>query len=222
MSHDPRGPRPPAFRVPGRPGSLTLATWAEDASWRAVAALGPFVLADGSAPPRRATLARVCADRGALWVRFDCEGGEPWATLDERDAPLWTEEVVEVFLAPGAASPVVYYEFEVNPLGALFDARVSNPNSRRDDMLVDASWDCEGVHRRAWVTAERSSWTALLRIPWPSVSEGPRPTLWRANFFRIDRPRDAEPEFSAWSATFTRPADFHKPAAFGLLRIDPP
>ena len=222
MNRPPAGAHPPAMRVPVRPEALTLATWTEDAPWGTAVPSRPFVLADGSGPARRATRVRVVADRDALWTRFDSEGGDPWATLDARDAALWTQEVVEIFLAPGGATPAVYYEFEVNPRGALFDARVSNPSSRRDDMLVDASWNCAGMARCAWVDEGGSSWSALLRIPWSSVAEGPRPTLWRANFFRIDRPRDGPAEFAAWSPTFTSPADFHKPAFFGLLRVEVP
>ena len=44
--------------------------------------------------------------------------------------------------------------------------------------------------------------------------------LWRGNFYRIERPHDAEPEFSGWSPTMTDPADFHKPAYFGILELE--
>ena len=44
--------------------------------------------------------------------------------------------------------PSVYYEFEVNPLGALFDARVESPDGRRDTMRVDVSWNCPGFSAR--------------------------------------------------------------------------
>jgi hypothetical protein len=47
----------------------------------------------------------------------------------------------------------------------------------------------------------------------------PIANCWRANFYRIERPHDAEPEFSCWSPTMSDPADFHKPAYFGVLEI---
>ena len=49
---------------------------------------------------------------------------------------------------------------------------------------------------------------------------GELPDTWRANLYRIERPRDAAPEYSCWSPTLTDPADFHKPARFGVLRLE--
>ena len=50
------------------------------------------------------------------------------------------EDVFEVFLSP-SDPPTVYYEFEINPLGALFDARIESPEGRRETMRVDVSWN---------------------------------------------------------------------------------
>ena len=49
------------------------------------------------------------------------------------------------FSPPVRPTPKRYFEFELNPLGTLFDAVVDNPHSRRDDMVVDPSWDCPGI-----------------------------------------------------------------------------
>ena len=58
-------------------------------------------------------------------------------------------------------------------------------------------------------------------IPWEGITEGisPLPLLWRANFYRIERPAGSLPEFTAWSPTLVTPADFHKPARFGVLEL---
>lgn len=206
--------------------------WADARSWDAVPALGPLLRADGSGPARQATRVRLCRDPGSLYVRFDCDDRDSWGTLRRRDDPLWEEESVEVFLAPagdGGEPPVDYFEFEVSPLGTLFDARVHNPTSRRADLVADASWDCPGLGGQAGPRAGAPAgrdWWAALAIPWAAVSPvdlsaagaGP-PRLWRANFYRIERPRGGEPEFSCWSPTLTAPADFHQPARFGILEL---
>src|SRR5262245_11180750 len=114
-------------------------------SWEDAAPLGPFPLSHGRGLPLQAVSARVGGDARALYVRFDCEDSEPWGTMRLRDDPIYEEEVVEVFLAPGLEPPRTYFEFEVSPAGVLFDARVENPHGRRSDMKVHTAWDCEGI-----------------------------------------------------------------------------
>ena len=50
-----------------------------------------------------------------------CDDPDIWGEATARDSHIYNEEVAELFLAPGFATPVHYYEFEVNPLGALLD-----------------------------------------------------------------------------------------------------
>ena len=176
-----------------------------------------LVLADGSGAPEQATTVRLCWDDEALHVRFDCEDRDAWGTFEKRDDPLWQEEVVEVFLAPGEEDPVRYVEIEVSPLGVLFDAQIHNPTGLREDMTADLSWDCPGIRWEARRGAARQDWWAELSIPWEAPNP---PRLWRANFYRVERPREGAPEFTCWSPTLTSPADFHKPARFGLLELD--
>ena len=174
-----------------------------------------LVLADGSGAPEQGTAVRICWDDEALHVRFDCEDRDAWGTFRDRDDPLWQEEVVEVFLAPGEVDPVRYIEIEVSPLGVLFDAIIHNPTGLRADMTADLAWNCPGLRWQVGRGTQREDWWAELSIPW----ESPPPSLWRANFYRVERPRDGKPEFTCWSPTLTSPADFHKPARFGLLEI---
>jgi hypothetical protein len=149
-------------------------------------------------------------------VRFDGRDEGVVATHARRDAPLWEEDVFEVFLAPGDEPARLYFELEVNPLGALFDARVASPDLRRATACVDSSWTCPGFAAR--VTRGPARWSASLRIPLAELVSGSAPRVWRANFYRIDR--GAVDEFSAWSPTFADPPDFHVPERFGILRFE--
>ena len=180
--------------------------------------LSPFLLADGSAPARWQTAVTADWDEERLYLRFECEDDDAWGSFTRRDDPLWQEEVVEVFLAPGEADPREYFEIEVSPLGTLFDARISNPTSKRADLRVDRTWDCPGIAWRAGRGGARRDWWAEIEVPWRSLApEGPLPRVWRANFYRIERPLGGEVEFSCWSPTLTDPPDFHQPARFGRL-----
>ncbi|HEX9945466.1 MAG TPA: carbohydrate-binding family 9-like protein [Thermoanaerobaculia bacterium] len=210
----------PRWPVPPIPASWDRTADPASWNWEEVPALPPFTLADGSGPAVQQTRVRLCWSGEALHVRFDCEDRDAWGTCRRRDDPVYEEEAVEVFLAPGEADPTRYFEFEVSPLGVLFDARIHNPTSRRIDMTGDPSWDCPGLRWAAGPGTARQDWWALLSIPWNGLlPAGGLPRIWRANFYRIERPRGGEPEFSGWSATLARPADFHKPARFGVLEL---
>jgi len=180
--------------------------------------LAPRLLVDARTgePPRLKTSLRVGLRNGALCVRFDGRDDGVIATHTRRDAPLWEEDVFEVFLASGEEPPRLYYEFEVNPLGTLFDARVTSQDLKRATMRVDSAWAHPGFGAR--VTRGPGRWSASLKIPLAELCSEKPHSVWRANFYRIDR--GACDEFSAWSPTFADPADFHVPERFGVLRFE--
>jgi hypothetical protein len=165
------------------------------------------------AEPQQRTEVRVTWAGEELRIAFEAEDREPWATLTARDAPLYTEEVVEVFLDP-VGDLAAYFEIEVNPLGAVLDLLIRRT---RRGLLKDIRWQCEGLRARAAKT--ESGWMAELAIPSASIApEPPMPgSRWRANFCRIDRPRGKPRELSAWSPTGV--ALFHVPERFGWLEF---
>lgn len=181
--------------------------------------LSPFVRADGRAPARWPTRVELCWDEERFSVQFHCSDDDAWGTYTERDAPLWQQEVVELFLAAGESVPARYFEFEVSPAGVLFDALVGNPHGDRIGMTVDPGWNCPGIEWGAEPTRERADWRAHLAIPWRGLDLAAAPATLRANFYRIERPRAGEAEFSCWSPTLTSPADFHRPDRFGVLDL---
>ena len=184
--------------------------------------LPPLKLRDArtGADPRLSTSVRVGRRGDTLCIRFDGRDRAIVATHRTHDAPLWEEDVFEVFLAPGEQAPRRYFELEVNPLGALFDARVDSPDLRRATMRVDTAWDCAGLQTR--VSGRPGRWSADLRIPFAALCEGALPPRWRVNFYRIDRGTSGDPdEFSAWSPTLADPPDFHVPERFGMLVLSP-
>ncbi len=220
---------PPRLRVPRIDGgafspSGTAAEGLATFPWERAAVAGPLLLANGSAAAAQATVVQVAWTDAALWVRFDCADRDAWGTYRRRNDPIYSEEAVEVFLAPGEADPHEYWELEVSPLGVIFAAHVHNPTWRRADLVADTSWPCRGLAWRAAPTGRNEDWQAAMAIPWPAlVAPGrqgsPLPRRWRANFYRIERPRDGAAELSCWSPTLTAPPDFHVPARFGLLEL---
>jgi hypothetical protein len=198
---------------------IPFVTAPPNGSRESLPALAPFMLADGTCEAKYGTAVRLQASQTHLYIRFDCHDEDIWWTLTQRDDPLYDEEVVELFIAPGAENPVEYYEFEINPAGALFDARIHNPSGMNDAaMLIDERWDCDGIVWQASIDAAVALWSVELAIPWRSLCpDGALPQIWRANFYRIERPRGRAPEFSAWSPPLISPPDFHRPLCFGRL-----
>ncbi len=165
------------------------------------------------AQPEQATEVRAGWEDGCLRLLFVAADTLPWATLTERDAPLYTEEVVEVFLDPEGDS-AGYFEIEVNPNNAVLDCCV---RQIRSGYRKDFRWQCEGL--KTAVQRIPEGWVTELAIPFASLANrSPVPgDSWRVNFTRIDRPTGSPRELSAWSPTGL--AQFHVPTRFGVLNF---
>jgi hypothetical protein len=195
--------------------------------WHAIAPT-PLVPSHGSAAPAdfQPTALRVCHDGVCLRVAFDCADRDVWGSYTGRNEPIYDEEVVEAFLAPGG-DPRRYFELESNPRGAWFEARVESPDGRRATMRVDRDWRCEGWQRAVRVDGDLAArdgrhvgWRVEWAIPFASLGAAPPASgaRWRANFYRIDRAGGGQ--FSAWSPTLADPPDFHVPGRFGTLAFE--
>jgi hypothetical protein len=184
----------------------------EDEWWAALPVLSLRQAVTGAAP-QQTTSVKLAWDEAELRVLFEVHDTHVWATLTERDGPLYQEEVVEVFLDP-VGDLESYFEIEVNPLNAVLDLVL---RKNRSGYAQDFAWDCEGLRTAARRTAQ--GWCAELAIPLRSlVAEAPQVgTRWRGNFCRIDRPPGVERELSAWSPT--QRGTFHTPERFGRIEF---
>lgn len=176
---------------------------------------------DAGAPALSTRLA-IFRSGDVLNALFLCDDDYVTATMTERDESLYEEDAVEIFLSPRVLE--TYYELEANPLGALFDARISSPDGDRRTMHVDRSWDAAAFRahvRKVTVDSQPASLEILMSVPLGEIDSNFEPGAeWRANFYRIDRKPKQRPEFSAWSPTLVTPADFHVPSTFGTLVFD--
>ena len=173
---------------------------------------------------------RALWNNQGLFLRFDAYDRQPWSTMTRRDAHLWEEEVVEIFLDPNGSGQN-YAEIEISPANVICDVlmRRAWPNKNSD-----LSWNFRGLASRVFTfpsSSEPSSgWRAFLSLPWngfrtlPSiknVSLPPQPgDQWQFNLFRIKRPGGkSDPEkdviYAAWSPTGE--PSFHVPRAFRPL-----
>ena len=171
------------------------------------------------APSSRHAEARICWSNEALHVRFVGAQHEPLivaehAQIDRKTLGLWDRDVCEIFLAPDAANPARYFEFEAAPTGEWIDLGiVVGPDGRETD------WDFAS----GFITAARLESERLLigmRIPWSEAI--PKPAagdVWRVNLFRCVGP-EAPERYLAWLPTRTPEPNFHVPEVFGELRFE--
>lgn len=175
---------------------------------------------------------RALATETALWLRFDATDDSPWHTLEQRDAPLWDEEVVEIFIDPDNDGRN-YVEIEINPANVVCDLLMERGDPGKIGHL---DWDFAGLETRVVPLRDGAGavigWTALARLPWEgfrdvvpaAVALPPRAgDRWSFNVFRIKRPDGpAEPNrrvvLDAWSPV---PANsFHVPEVFQPLEFE--
>lgn len=169
--------------------------------------------------------AKILWSEGYLFVLFDVSDEHIWGTLKNNDDPIWQEEVIEVFLSFGRATPKEYCELQFSPNGVKYDAWVKNPTGKRGEGFdVDVSWNVDGLDFLQKIEVDGSpgkgKWVTLVKIPPAAItkdrfSEG---DLLRINLFRIDG-YPKQDSFQAWQPTEKNPPDFHVPEKFALIKL---
>jgi hypothetical protein len=169
--------------------------------------------------PRLFTKVRALWNDWGIYVQFDCEDDYILATYENRDDPIYNEDVVEIFISTDSQLEQ-YYELEISPKQVIFDAIVAN--DLQGSIKVDTSWECKGlvcqVDNR--LTERRVEYE--IAIPFASLYDGEEtPSMlgkeWLINFYRIDRSPESGNEFSAWSPTEI--LNFHIPQRFGRIKF---
>lgn len=173
---------------------------------------------DGS-PGVPKTEARALYDDNFLYVSFRCADTNIWSTFQKRDAHLWEEEVVEIFLQADAHQRS-YIELEINPLGTMLDIYLLDIRKP----LHYESWNSQrlkwGVQVFGTVDGKEDDreWTCEIALPMEdivtAVNRPPRGgDRWRLNLYRVEKL--PTPVLLAWSPTFKD--DFHQPSMFGEI-----
>jgi hypothetical protein len=195
-------------------------------------------------PPLR-TRAKLLWDDRCFYVSAEMEEPEVWGTLTDRDAIIYNDNDIEVFIDPDGDT-VNYYELEVNPLGTVFDLML--PHTYRDGGPAIIAWDIAGLKLAVDVRGtvnkpgdKDEAWTVEMAIPWRNLweaSAGRRPPRageqWRVNFSRVEWPfalkdgrysRRMDPATgkplpstdSTWSPQGFR--DIHMPERWGFVQF---
>jgi hypothetical protein len=169
------------------------------------------------APLSRYAEARIIWSAESLKVRFLCRQAEPLVVnshpqLNEKTIGLWERDVCEFFVAPDAAQPHRYLEFEVAPTGEWLDLVIE-----LIDGVRHADWEFHsGMTAAACVSNDEVA--IAMQIPWSRSLPKPNAhDVWRANLFRCVGLGNER--YLAWQTTATKEPNFHVPEAFGWLEF---
>ena len=175
---------------------------------------------------KQMTRARLLWDAQALYVGFDADDADITAQFQQRDDPTYRDDAVEIFINPNPQQEVVYYGFEMNARGVLYD--YLNYNSRTLFKRFDATGVKIATSLRGTLnvrTDTDSGWSLEAMIPWPNFEElSRRPptagTVWKVNFNRWD---GVEPNrrMSIWSDPQNNEVVAARPVAVRRDRVRP-
>jgi hypothetical protein len=195
--------------------------------------------------PHLRTRAKMLWDDSCFYLSAEMEEPDVWGTLTARDAIIYNDNDIEVFIDPDGDT-VNYYELEANPLGTVFDLML--PHTYRDGGPPIIAWDIAGLKLAVEVRGtvnkpgdKDEAWTIEMAMPWRvlwEASPGRRPPRageqWRVNFSRVEWPfvvkdgryaRQMDPATgkalastdSTWSPQGFR--DIHMPERWGFVQF---
>lgn len=159
---------------------------------------------NGALPAHRFLRAACRWDREHLYVAFASAPSLVPVTKTERDDDLFNECAVELFLAAGQG----FYEFEINPLGAMLDLYCPHEDQEAD-WQTQARWDAADLKWTAGVASAGAGWNAQMCLAWAAIPRVNReefdgcPCL-RGNFCRSGKRQDGSYEPASWARVEAR------------------
>ncbi|MEM0172327.1 MAG: carbohydrate-binding family 9-like protein, partial [Thermoproteota archaeon] len=152
---------------------------------------------NGTGEVKHTTIFMTKWDEEALYVIFINEDKNIWASYTNKGAPIYLEEVNEVFIDP-SRSGKSYYEIEISPKNVLWEGYILydekpklysgwNPKNLKSRVNIFGR-----LHEKKNNNGEGKFWISELKIPFEdlNVEKTIKPNVgdvWKINFFRIER-----------------------------------
>jgi hypothetical protein len=210
----------PRYEVKRASTPLTIDGKLDEPSWTAAPVATLQFLWESQTGAKQMTRARLLWDAQALYVGFDADDADITAQFQQRDDPTYRDDAVEIFINPNPQQEIVYYGFEMNARGVLYD--YLNYNSRTLFKRFDGTGVKIATALRGTLNVRTDTdrgWSLEAMIPWPNFEElSRRPpvvgTVWKVNFNRWD---GVEPDrrMSIWSDPQNNDSWPHVPSRFG-------
>lgn len=172
----------------------------DEADWGKAEWTGDFVDIEGPAKPRPRfrTRAKLLWDDDYLYFAVEMEEPDLWATLTERDAVIFQDNDIELFIDPEGTTHR-YMELEINQHGTAWDLLLAKPY-RDGERVAYSGWDIHGlkIGRALHGTLNQpgdhdQGWTVEVAVPWRALRESYGEPVapkageqWRLNFSRVE------------------------------------
>jgi uncharacterized repeat protein (TIGR03806 family) len=226
-----RQPKPPtAYECRWTETPIKITGKGTDPAWKNAQLIDHFYLpwlGDKARLPKTKTKAKLLWDREYLYFFADMEDADLYANTKEHNGRLWEGDVFEMFFKPADDKPG-YFEFQVNPAGAVLDCYFPSRGSGGFDRYknetkfhVDAK-----VHLRGTLndkTDKDEGWSAEGKIPWSDfMKAGGRPergSKWNFALCRYDYSVNFKdgPELSTCAPL--KKASFHQYEDYATLKF---
>ena len=165
--------------------------------------------------------AQIAYDSKGIHLRFAAQEFPILSTKEKMNDSVWQDSCLEFFFSPMPQSDPRYFNFECNPLGAIYLSIGYDRQKRELIHLLD--------HREYFcirTEVEKDRWSVSYTIPFEFVRQyfsGFKPDefhLMRGNFYKC---ADAltPPHYLSWNPITWETPDFHRPECFGTLRFIP-
>jgi len=218
-----QAPATPRYEVKRASSSPVIDGKLDEAAWsQAATPITLQFLWDSQTGAKQKTAARLLWDAQALYLGFEVEDADVTARFLQRDDPTYRDDAVEIFINPDPKQEAVYYGFEMNARGVLYD--YLNYNSRTLFKRFDATGMTIATVVRGTLNERGDTdqgWSLEAAIPWANFEElSRRPpvagAVWKANVNRWDGVEPAR-RMSIWSDPQNTTSWPHVPARFGEI-----
>ena len=165
--------------------------------------------------------AQICYSDNFLFLRFEAFEKEIRATYAEINSPVYKDSCVEFFFNPFPEISETYFNFEINPLGAMLVE--FGKDRKRNALSVD---EIKGIEVDASVTAPveglhgAESWRIYCKIPLAIFERYYRKEFLfdnaKGNFYKCGDETKFK-HYGAWNEIISEKPNFHLPQFFGEL-----
>lgn len=169
--------------------------------WQQATTTNDFVDIEGDLKPKPPlkSNAKLLWNKDYLYIAMIMEEPHIWATLKDRDAVIFQDDAIEVFIDPDGDGHQ-YCELQVNAFNAIWDLLLSKPYRIGKGPHANTNWNITGLQTAVSLNGtlnkpddEDEAWTVEMAIPWNAMkkitnthSPPKNGDQWRMNLSRVD------------------------------------